>query len=61
MPPATQRQVVLRRRPTGLLAPGDKERKVKIERQAAGIPLDDETWSQIVAAAKRHGIDAESF
>ncbi len=44
-----------------VLAPGDKERKVKIERQAAGIPLDDETWSQIVAAAKQHGIDAESY
>ncbi|WP_306226463.1 malate/lactate/ureidoglycolate dehydrogenase [Bosea beijingensis] len=44
-----------------VLAPGDKERKVRIERQAAGIPLDDETWSQIVAAAKRHGIDAESY
>ncbi|RYE32443.1 MAG: malate/lactate/ureidoglycolate dehydrogenase [Hyphomicrobiales bacterium] len=44
-----------------VLAPGDKERKVRIERQAAGIPLDDETWSQIVAAASRHGIDAESY
>ncbi len=44
-----------------VLAPGDKERKVRIERQAAGIPLDDETWSQIVAAARQHGIDAESY
>nr|WP_047579997.1 malate/lactate/ureidoglycolate dehydrogenase [Methylobacterium sp. ZNC0032] len=44
-----------------VLAPGDKERKVRIERQAAGIPLDDETWSQIVAAARRHGLDAESY
>lgn len=44
-----------------VLAPGDKERKVRIERQEAGIPLDDETWSQIVAAAKQHGIDAESY
>lgn len=44
-----------------VLAPGDKERKVRIERQAAGIPLDDETWSQIVAAAAKHGIDAESY
>lgn len=44
-----------------VLAPGDKERKVRIERQAAGIPLDDETWSQIVAAARQHGLDAESY
>jgi uncharacterized oxidoreductase len=44
-----------------VLAPGDKERKVRIERQEAGIPLDDETWSQIVAAAKQHGLDAESY
>lgn len=44
-----------------VLAPGDKERATRIERNRDGIPLDDETWSQIVAAAKRHGIDAESF
>ena len=44
-----------------VLAPGDKERKVRVERSAAGIPLDDETWSQIKAAAARHGIDAESY
>lgn len=44
-----------------VLAPGDKERKIRIERGANGIPLDDETWSQIKAAAARHGIDAESY
>ncbi|MCT4495898.1 malate/lactate/ureidoglycolate dehydrogenase [Bosea minatitlanensis] len=44
-----------------VLAPGDKERRVRIERGAAGIPLDDETWSQIRAAAARHGIDADSY
>jgi uncharacterized oxidoreductase len=44
-----------------VLAPGDKERKVRIERAAAGIPLDDETWSQIKAAAARYGIDADSY
>ncbi len=44
-----------------VLAPGDKERKLRAERGAAGIPLDDETWSQIEAAAARHGIDAESY
>lgn len=44
-----------------VLAPGDKERTTRIERQRDGIPLDDETWSQIKAAAARFGIDAESF
>jgi len=44
-----------------VLAPGDKERAMRIERGRDGIPLDDETWSQIAAAAKRYGIDAESF
>ena len=44
-----------------VLAPGDKERQTRIERERDGIPLDDETWSQIVAAAKAHGVDAESF
>lgn len=43
-----------------VLAPGDKERAMRIERAASGIPLDDETWSQIKAAAAAHGIDAES-
>jgi len=44
-----------------VLAPGDKERALRIERTAGGIPLDDETWSQIKAAAADHGIDAESY
>jgi uncharacterized oxidoreductase len=44
-----------------VLAPGDKERAMRVERQRDGIPLDDETWSQIVAAAARYGVDAERF
>ncbi len=44
-----------------VLAPGDKERAVRLERAANGIPLDDETWSQIKAAAAAHGIDADSY
>jgi uncharacterized oxidoreductase len=40
-------------------APGDKEREMRIKRAAEGIPLDDETWSQIVAAAAHVGVDAE--
>ncbi|PTM43052.1 malate/lactate/ureidoglycolate dehydrogenase [Bosea sp. 124] len=44
-----------------VLTPGEKERAVRIERGESGIPLDDETWSQIRAAAAAHGIDAESY
>ncbi|WP_376987196.1 malate/lactate/ureidoglycolate dehydrogenase [Bosea sp. R86505] len=44
-----------------VLTPGEKERAMRIERGAAGIPLDDETWSQIKAAAAGHGIDVESY
>ena len=44
-----------------VLAPGDKERETRIARQRDGIPLDDTTWNQIKAAAKRYGIDAEAF
>lgn len=44
-----------------VLAPGDKERATRVARAASGIPLDDETWSQIRAAAADHGIDAESY
>lgn len=44
-----------------VLTPGEKERATRIARQKDGIPLDDETWSQIAAAAKRFGIDAESY
>ena len=44
-----------------VLAPGDKERAVRVERGESGIPLDDETWSQIKVAAARFGIDAESY
>ena len=39
-----------------VLAPGDKERAVRAERARAGIPLDDETWSQIKAARRATGL-----
>lgn len=44
-----------------VLAPGDKERAMRLARGRDGIPLDDETWSQVVTAAGRYGIDAEAF
>jgi uncharacterized oxidoreductase len=44
-----------------VLTPGEKERETRIARERDGIPLDDETWSQIRAAAAAHGIDAEGY
>jgi hydroxycarboxylate dehydrogenase B len=41
-----------------VLAPGDAERLMREERRRDGIPLDDETWGQIVAAAKSVGVGA---
>ena len=39
-----------------VLVPGDPERMRRAERGAAGIPIDDETWRQIVAAARQVGV-----
>ncbi len=44
-----------------VLTPGESERATRIARARDGIPLDDETWSQIRAAAAAHGIDAERY
>jgi hydroxycarboxylate dehydrogenase B len=40
-------------------APGDKEREMRVIRAKDGIPVDEETWRQIVEAAKGLGVDAE--
>jgi uncharacterized oxidoreductase len=40
-----------------VLAPGDVERRMRRQRQAAGVPLDDKTWSDLIAAALTVGID----
>jgi hydroxycarboxylate dehydrogenase B len=37
-------------------APGDKEREMRAARGRDGIAVDDETWTQIVAAAKSVGV-----
>lgn len=39
-----------------VLIPGDPERHARVERIREGIPLDDETWSEIVAAAASLGL-----
>ena len=43
-----------------VLAPGDVERRTRAARLADGVPLDDKTWADLVAAAASVGIDAAS-
>ena len=35
-----------------VLIPGDPERRTRAERIANGVPIDDETWRELVAAAR---------
>jgi uncharacterized oxidoreductase len=42
-----------------VLAPGDVERRNRAERLAKGVPLDDKTWADLIAAAASVGIDAK--
>jgi uncharacterized oxidoreductase len=41
-----------------VLAPGDVERAMRMQRARDGVPLDDATWRDIVVAAASVGIDA---
>lgn len=41
-----------------VLAPGDPERRHRLQRGTSGIPLDQQTWAQIEAAALSVGIGA---
>lgn len=43
---------------TEILAPGEIERRHACLRQQEGIPLDDETWRQLLQAAERAGLPA---
>ena len=40
-----------------VLAPGDVERRTRAARLASGVPIDDKTWSDLVAAGAGVGID----
>ena len=40
-----------------VLAPGDVERATRKERLANGVPIDDKTWDDLVAAARSVGVD----
>jgi uncharacterized oxidoreductase len=41
-----------------VLAPGDVERRNRASRLANGVPIDDKTWTDLIAAAASVGIDA---
>jgi len=47
-PPASKGQPVL--------GPGDAERKIRATRRAHGVPIDDKTWSDLLAAAESVGV-----
>jgi uncharacterized oxidoreductase len=42
-----------------VLAPGDVERRNRASRRANGVPIDDKTWADLIAAAASVGIDAK--
>ena len=44
-----------------VLVPGDPERATHEERSQGGIPVDDETWRELEAAAASVGIEAAEF
>jgi uncharacterized oxidoreductase len=43
-----------------VLAPGDVERRNRAARLASGVPLDDKSYADLLAAAASIGIDAEA-
>jgi len=42
-----------------VLAPGDVERRNRASRLASGVPIDNKTWADLVAAAASIGVDAK--
>jgi uncharacterized oxidoreductase len=44
-----------------ILVPGEIEARTKARRTAAGIPLDDTTWSHLVEEAQRYEIAEELY
>ncbi len=41
-----------------ILTPGEPERASRAKRLADGVPLPDETWDSIAAAARSVGLDS---
>ncbi len=35
-----------------MLIPGDPERQTRAEREKNGVPVDDETWRELIVAAR---------
>ena len=44
-----------------VMVPGDPERRMRAEREREGVPLDDTTWREIVAAAGRIGLSPQEL
>jgi uncharacterized oxidoreductase len=42
-----------------VLVPGDPERRMRADRLAGGIPLDENTWGQIIAAGEHVGLERD--
>ncbi len=42
-----------------VLVPGDPERMTGAKRRAEGVPVDDETWREIIASAESVGLSAQ--
>ena len=40
-----------------VLTPGEPEKRMRRQRLAEGIPLPDDTWAALVAAARETGVD----
>lgn len=40
-----------------VMVPGDPERKSTAERSVSGLPIDDQTWEELVQAAVQSGLD----
>jgi uncharacterized oxidoreductase len=43
--------------PTRVILPGEPERRMRAERLAQGIPLDEVTWGDLSACATRLGLE----
>ena len=44
-----------------VLVPGDPERQTMAERRADGVPVDDETWREILASGESVGIQPDTL
>jgi LDH2 family malate/lactate/ureidoglycolate dehydrogenase len=44
-----------------VLVPGDPERQTLAERRSEGVPIDDETWREILATGQSVGIEPDEL